>query len=176
LIQQVSLKYDPRMQPVEDVQASAFVIFLCGPSPEGKFYVGQTSDFVRRNRDHQNARGECPHYHQAIQRFGWARLRPRIIAQTDIQEEADRLERLFITKYDSLFPNGYNLTLGGRATFYNRPTKVAEFEDTPGKGSGMNKCISKYHSAGNIHLFIPDPFSDPRNAKGIRAPASCSWV
>lgn len=111
------------------VQSQAFVIYLSGPSTEGKFYVGQTGNFERRCRDHKIASGTCPHFHKAIKRFGWDNLKPTIIAQTDIGEEADRLERLFIAKYNALFPHGYNLTLGGRFTTFNPEAKITSFEE-----------------------------------------------
>ena len=56
-------------------------------------------------------------------------MRPVIVAQTNIMEEADQLERLYITKYNALFPHGYNLTLGGRGTLFDLEAKVESFKE-----------------------------------------------
>jgi GIY-YIG catalytic domain len=111
------------------VQEKPYVVYLSGPCPKGKFYVGQTADFSRRCRDHKIAAGGCPQFHAAIKTFGWEHLEPGIIAQTDIAEEADRLEKLFIARFNSLFPHGYNLTTGGRSAAFDPRARISSFEE-----------------------------------------------
>jgi predicted GIY-YIG superfamily endonuclease len=112
-------------------QTRAFVIYVFGPSPEGKFYVGQTKDLKLRFRSHIGADGGCPEFHKAVQRYGLGAFPVQIVAETDIAEEADRLESLFITKFNSLIPHGYNLTLGGRGTRFQPGAKVIGFFEHP---------------------------------------------
>jgi predicted GIY-YIG superfamily endonuclease len=115
----------------EQLQFRAYAIYVCGPSPEGKFYVGQTSNYNRRCLTHQKAGGECPSFHKAVQRFGWGAMNARIVEQTDIAEEADRLERLFIIRYNALFPHGYNMTLGGRWVTFDPNASITNFQEAP---------------------------------------------
>jgi hypothetical protein len=114
---------------VEPVQTQSFVIYLFGPCPNGKYYVGQSDDYARRIRDHRKAAGGCPRFHDAIRRHGWDAIPVKIIAETHVQEEADRLEILYITKHNSLWPDGYNMTLGGRATRFDPDAKIVGFDE-----------------------------------------------
>lgn len=111
------------------VQTQSYVVYLFGPSPDGKYYVGQTENYSRRIRDHQKAAGGCPRFHEAIHMHGWDAIPLRIIAEMHVQEEADRLEILNIAKYNSLWPDGYNMTLGGRATRFDPDARIVGFEE-----------------------------------------------
>lgn len=149
------------------VQSQAFVIYLSGPSPEGKFYVGQTGNFERRCRDHRIASGTCPHFHDAVKRFGWDDVKPTIIAQTDIAEEADRLERLFIAKYNALFPHGYNLTLGGRFTTFDPEAKITSFEEAPVERSEIIAAGRARLKSGTCPVCGPESFMRPCHNCGV---------
>lgn len=110
-------------------ETKSFTIYVFGPSPEGKYYVGQTDDFERRIRSHENADGSSPRFHAAIQRFGWDAIPLKVVAEAHDQEEADRLEILNISKHNCLWPNGYNMTLGGKATRFDPKAKVEGFKE-----------------------------------------------
>lgn len=111
------------------VQEKSFVVYLLGPSPEGKFYVGQSEDVARRMVSHRRADGGCPELHRAIRRFGWEAFPARLLAQTDQPDEADRLERFHIARHNALFPHGYNMTTGGRSTLFAPGARVEGFEE-----------------------------------------------
>ena len=113
------------------VQTRAFAIYVVGPSPDGKFYVGQTENISRRFGSHAKALGECPEFHKVIKLFGIDAFPIQIVAETDVAEEADRLESLYITKFNSLIPHGYNLTTGGRGVRFQPGVKVAGFTEHP---------------------------------------------
>jgi hypothetical protein len=111
-------------------QTRSFAIYLLGPCPDNKFYVGQTQRYEHRLRTHQLAKDSGRELYKAVARFGWDAFPKQIIAEADSPEEADRLERLHITKYNALMPGGYNMTLGGRG---------ARFE--PGSKTGFNQRL-----------------------------------
>ena len=108
-------------------ETKSYTVYLFGPSPEGKYYVGQTDDFERRIRSHEYADGSSPRFHAAIQRFGWDAIPLKVVAEANNQEEADRLEILYISKHNCLWPNGYNMTLGGKATRFDPKARVEGF-------------------------------------------------
>ena len=110
-------------------ETNSYTIYLYGPSPEGKFYVGQTDNLERRIRDHEYAAGSSPRFHAAICRFGLDAIPLKVIAVTNDPEEADRLEILNISKHNCLWPNGYNMTLGGKATRFDPKAKVEGFTE-----------------------------------------------
>ncbi len=110
-------------------QTKSYTIYLFGPSPEGKYYVGQTDNFERRIRDHEYADGSSPRFHAAVNRFGINAIPLKVIAETNDQEEADRLEVVNISKHNCLWPNGYNMTLGGKATRFDPNAKVEGFKE-----------------------------------------------
>lgn len=110
-------------------EPKSYTVYLFGPSPEGKYYVGQTDDFERRIRSHEKADGSSPRFHMAIQRFGWDAIPLKVVAEAHDQEEADRLEILNISKYNCLWPNGYNMTLGGKATRFDPKATVEGFKE-----------------------------------------------
>ena len=99
------------------VQTHAYAIYLCGPSPEGKFYVGKTSNFSRRAKDHKygvsRAAEQAPLLQDAISKYGWDCMQPGIISQTDIALEAQHLHSLNVAKFNSRFPDGYNASNDG---------------------------------------------------------------
>jgi predicted GIY-YIG superfamily endonuclease len=137
-------------------QTRAFAIYVFGPSPAGKFYVGQTEDLKRRFGTHLKAQGECPEFHRAVQLYGLKAFPLQIAAETDVAEEADRLESLFITKFNSLIPHGYNLTLGGRAVRFQPGLKVVGFTEHPVSAEEMRLMAQRmadeapYESLGLI--------------------------
>ena len=112
-------------------QDRSIVIYLCGPCPDGKFYIGQTENFSARMARHRQMDGSSPSFHEALKQFGLDRLNVRIIAQTDSPDEADILERRYIKLFNSLFPHGYNMTLGGRSTQFDPKLRITGFAEIP---------------------------------------------
>ena len=112
-------------------QTKAFAVYCFGPCPDGKFYIGQTSSIQKRWSQHKKANGSSPAFHAALKRFGFENIPFAIIAETDVAEEADRLECLHILKQNSLFPHGYNLTLGGKERRFEPGQKVYGFTEDP---------------------------------------------
>lgn len=76
----------------------------------GKCYIGQTKNFKMRMRDHIRTRKSL--ISQAINKYGKENFS---FIQLESFDESiiDEMEKKFILKFNSLAPNGYNLTLGG---------------------------------------------------------------
>lgn len=82
-------------------------------SPTGKSYIGQTSNYNRRTSEHKRLLGKCPLFEAAIKKHGFDNFRTEILAENLTLDEANKLEEFYIQQFNTLTPNGYNLTTGG---------------------------------------------------------------
>jgi hypothetical protein len=82
--------------------------------PNGKKYVGQTNDFKKRMPNHKKkAEFLTTPVYNAIRKYGWNNIQAEILVYCN-PEDADTLERLYITKFKTLdHKYGYNVDSGG---------------------------------------------------------------
>lgn len=92
-----------------------YTIYLRRNAINGKCYVGQTSDF--KYREYQ---WHClkmlyanNHINEDRVKYGLDNWSVEILGEIDNQEEAWELEQRFIKEYNTIYPNGYNITKGG---------------------------------------------------------------
>lgn len=94
------------------------VIYIIRNTINNKVYVGQHigTDVEKRWKVHEKPHSRCFAIRNAIQKYKIDNFEKRVICVCKVgeQERLDALERYFIKKYNSLSPNGYNLTTGGR--------------------------------------------------------------
>lgn len=88
---------------------------------DGKIYIGQTiSDLHKRLYLHQYPKSRCLYLKNAIAKFGIKSFEITEIeiinrsTKNELYDVLDILEKEYIKKFDCMFPNGYNLTDGGR--------------------------------------------------------------
>lgn len=83
--------------------------------PNKKKYIGITSNFEKRKRDHlyeaNNGRGFAFHY--AIRKYGSENIKWEIVYTSYNKEEICHKEKEYIQKYNTYGSGGYNRTLGG---------------------------------------------------------------
>ncbi len=95
-------------------------------SPKNKHYIGQTTrNYSVRWREHENRvkyDNCCPALKNAIKLYGWESFEKEVVIECN-EDELDCFEVLFIILYDSLAPNGYNLTPGGKNYKHSEETK-----------------------------------------------------
>lgn len=94
----------------------AYIYFIVNQTT-GERYVGQTTNFARRKKEHFSRLEEKKHSNKKLQsawdKYGKENFIIEKISYDNIsKEELNAEEQRFIQKYDSYF-NGYNLTLGG---------------------------------------------------------------
>lgn len=83
----------------------------------GKSYIGETkkADVETRWKGHIQAisRGQgCPALRDAIKKYGWDKFKFTVLIVC-FDEDRFIYEREYIKKYNSVVPNGYNITSGG---------------------------------------------------------------
>jgi len=128
---------------LEDASGIKGVIYLIEHTSSGKKYVGQTLSHrlnhgkyrpfgaEGRFRDHKSAarnntkQKQCTYLYNAIRHHGEDAFTMRVLEVCE-REALDEREKYYISTLSSLFPTGYNLTVGGRSA---RCTTVAN--ETP---------------------------------------------
>jgi group I intron endonuclease len=91
---------------------------------QGKTYVGQSCCTKNRFKKHRSKRSaECRYIHAVIQKYGWSSVTVSIIETELTKKEADDAEDYYIYTFDTLAPNGYNLTTGGSSTVMSDETR-----------------------------------------------------
>lgn len=98
------------------------VIYKVENKINGKIYIGQTIHYKKRKLDHigEARRQSNSIFHKAINKYGDKNFEWSIIDECDFTYDnennslLDELEKKYIIEYNSLLPNGYNATEGGR--------------------------------------------------------------
>lgn len=116
-------------------------IYLITNTTNNKRYVGQTLShrlnhgkyrpfgIIGRFKDHvsealcNSKAKQCRYLNNAIRKNGAGAFKVELILYCN-KQDLDELEKQYIKEHDTLFPNGYNLTKGGKTVW------KAEFMDT----------------------------------------------
>ena len=98
----------------DDTKCRNGCIYLITNPINGKVYVGQTLNYMKRMNEHKNS-GKTPKYYfsHAISKYGWENFTKEILIDDVPEEDLDNLEINYIDFYNSFGPGGYNLTIGG---------------------------------------------------------------
>lgn len=106
----------------------------------GKIYIGQT---VEPNKRWYQHRRDAAHptmiIHHAIKKYGADAFIFEVIASCKTWEDANEVETLLVSQYDSLVPNGYNVSFGGM----NAPKSEAWKLSVSGKNHWLNRPENK---------------------------------
>ena len=79
----------------------------------GKSYIGQTiQTFQKRLNNHVNGKGYCRVLKDAVGKWGIDNFKKEIIWEGD-NELLSEKEKYFIAHFNTMYPNGYNLSTGG---------------------------------------------------------------
>lgn len=90
------------------------IIYLVTNKLNGKQYIGQTIQTIQARWSlHGKPTSKCPYLKNAIQKYGKDNFSISILASCKTKKELDQTEEYFIALYNTLAPNGYNLTRGG---------------------------------------------------------------
>jgi len=91
--------------------------------PNGKEYIGITSKTAKeRFKQHCNGHGQYA-VHSAIRKYGKNNVVLTVLAECDNWELLCLIEQEAIDKFNTFYPNGYNLTLGGDGTIGINPSE-----------------------------------------------------
>lgn len=78
----------------------------------GESYIGQSVNLRKRYNDHKNIKEDGTYFHQMIKHYGFNNFNYEILEECKSDNLNER-EKYYISKYKTVYPNGYNLTYGG---------------------------------------------------------------
>lgn len=119
-------------------------------SPNGKSYIGQSTLSPEKRRENPYGRGYrgSPCFWNAIRHYGGLQNFTFEILEEGEELDLDALERKYIKRYNTLVPNGYNVSPGEQGKqlvkavdqYNNKYEKIATFESITeaAKANGCN--------------------------------------
>jgi len=99
------------------------VIYKITNKINGKIYIGQTTTSIKDRWKSHCKRKDRPGISHAIQKYGKENFTIEEIDGANSLSELNYLEEHYIYTYNSLAPNGYNLTSGGKNAKHSDETK-----------------------------------------------------
>jgi len=93
-------------------------------SPSGKSYIGITKNTKHRETNHKSPNSGCPAFSAAVQKYGWDSFTHEILLEGLTLDEANEAEQRLIAEHNTLSPNGYNLTSGGKVCSLSAETRA----------------------------------------------------
>jgi len=107
---------------------------------------------------------QCWYLNNAIRKYGKDIWTVKLIQDCSINE-LDKLEKKYIKDYNTVFPNGYNLTLGGKTTH----TLEHEFTEETNKPSIRGGCKFRSDKTREIMSIRSKEFSNNINQVELRS-------
>ena len=98
-------------------------VYLITNTINGKRYVGQTTKSLESRFRHHTKYGNCRALRGAIKKYGKENFIIEAVCEPPTIELMNELEAECIRLYNSLVPNGYNLTEGGRVPRHSLETR-----------------------------------------------------
>ena len=142
--------------------------------PNGKQYVGQaTGKPERRWGKEGNGYQGQQILREALDEYSWDSIKHEIIAKNLTQEEADKVEKEYIQKLNTLVPYGYNVRIGGKDNTLSTTNIIIQklnksivniffnIDDASDKLNMSSTTIKKYCESGeDIGMYSLERFFD----------------
>ena len=171
-------------------------LYIIKSNIDNKPYVGQTLShrknkgkyrpfgYIGRFNDHiseainNTKRKQCTYLNNAIRKYGKDSFTVELITKCKI-EELDELERKYIIEYNSYFPNGYNLTQGGKTVEHIKIANNEAIQEFKKRGrdfgykhkdetrNKMSERLKKICSSDTIKTRMKDVMTDYYDKKKI---------
>lgn len=110
-----------------------------------KYYIGITKQNVNKRWGKNGKNYYTQYFGYAIQKYGWDNFEHGILFDNLTETEAKNKEIELIKKYNSLHPNGYNLTVGGDTNPYDIIC-LETGEIINGDIDGIQKYLDKHYN------------------------------
>lgn len=131
-----------------------YVIYKVENLINGKIYIGQTNNMLRRKKEHLGLfKSDDCIFHRALKKNGFDNFKWEIIHEQKHKDGMAELEKKFIKEYNSYYRNvntkGYNMTTGGDGGcgWNMRPTLLLDL-----KGNILKEFISAKDCANFLKI------------------------
>lgn len=167
---------------------NTYCIYKATNKKNGKSYIGRTKNLGQRIRQHINTCEKKDNvFHKDLYEFGYKNFTWEILELTDVLQEAKSFEREYIELFDTVAPNGYNMTQSGAGGIESKTpiimlTLDGEFVErfdnimsATKKGydkSSIYRCLFVDHKTCRGHLFMTEEDYMKNGAKKYRKPIS----
>lgn len=149
-----------------------FTIYL-HRCPNGKCYVGMTSqDIFRRWRNGLGYKNNKDFYPD-IEKYGWDNIEHIVIEEKLSREDACESEKYNIKKYNCIYPNGYNLSIGGDVSYISERGRIRLSEIAKRRVGEKNPFYRRHHTE-NTKIIISKKANERYKAKEIQEKISLS--
>lgn len=149
-------------------------IYLIENQINYKIYIGITGNLNKRISTHKSIarkenRANNSAVHSAIRKYGWDNFDVLVLESTSNKEEAKKLEKYYISFFDTYNGIGYNCTAGGDSFLCGKdhPLYGVQGEDHPSYGRHHSKRarkeISKKTSGENNPFYGKTHSKESRN-------------
>jgi len=144
-----------------------------------KKYIGITRNIKQRLRNHKNCKSEPTKYlYNARNKYGWDSFEFKVLKEFKTIDEATEAEKYYIEKYNTIRPNGMNMTLGGDGSCgyqysdeQRKKISDANKGKKPSTETKKKMSLARKGKAGTKHTkLFKKKMSDMRN--GSNNPAS----
>ena len=148
----------------------------------GKWYIGQSVDVARRQREHMYAlrhgTHSCAHWQSAYNKYGESAFEFHLL-ESVIESCLDAREIAWIAQYQSNNPQfGYNSDIGGKGRGRMSPEARAKISEkmkganNPNYGKPMSEGTKAKLALANAHMR-PPPFT--HHTEAAKAKMAASW-
>jgi group I intron endonuclease len=136
----------------------------------GKSYIGQTVQPLRRRLSAHASKISPWPIGRSIKKYGIENFDIKTLCHCSSKEELDKQETFYINYYNTIRPNGYNLTYGGEGTIGYRHS-----EETKRKLSVMNKGKKLTEEQKKKLSISQIGIKKPGTAKYVKEKNTCWW-
>ncbi|MBR1419537.1 MAG: GIY-YIG nuclease family protein [Selenomonadaceae bacterium] len=127
------------------------IIYVIINTINGKIYIGQTTRSLSE-RISEHISNKKTLIGRAIQKYGWTNFSVKVIEVCDTIEQLNEREKFWIAKYDSIVPNGYNLTEGGNNGTHSADVCARLSAANTGKKLSAETCKKISEAKKGTHL------------------------
>jgi len=136
----------------------------------GKCYIGITSKTVEQRWENGLGYKKCPHFYNAIKKYGWDSFTHEVLYNDLTKEEANSTEIRLIHYYKSNDPKfGYNVSSGGAGSTGVKASERTKKIMSANNSGENNPMYGKHHSEKTkekMHSFkIGKPLSEEHKRK-----------
>lgn len=145
-----------------------------------KVYIGQTRQSIEERAQGKGwGYKKCPHFFSAIKHYGWENFECEILHDGLEQEEADTLEKSYISYYRDELNLSYNIEDGGKSKGEHRNSEEVKLmisESMKGKNTGIKNGMYGKYGELSINSIPVYEFSNTTMIKKYSCVRECSEV